>query len=231
MLGSQVALIKLMLCAACYARVLPSWAPGCACTGGGSAGSWCSCCTVSSWLQIVWDEHKKCWVDKNAAPGDADIQSAAPPTDSSFGGKPTPPSGKPGENRFQMAKQRSLRKHYVDVLNPGSSKASGDSPAVPGVPPVPEQPGTQSPPQFLVPQAVDDHCDSGYDFVSPAPMPDHSAPAPPPPPPETVSYQQPSGKVVSTPMMFDPADFSSRAVDSSHKMAGGNLARRRAYPT
>ncbi|XP_077501089.1 uncharacterized protein LOC144111913 isoform X10 [Amblyomma americanum] len=180
---------------------------------------------------IVWDEHKKCWVDKNAAPGDADIQSAAPPTDSSFGGKPTPPSGKPGENRFQMAKQRSLRKHYVDVLNPGSSKASGDSPAVPGVPPVPEQPGTQSPPQFLVPQAVDDHCDSGYDFVSPAPMPDHSAPAPPPPPPETVSYQQPSGKVVSTPMMFDPADFSSRAVDSSHKMAGGNLARRRAYPT
>uniref|UniRef100_A0A1E1X407 Protein transport protein sec16 n=1 Tax=Amblyomma aureolatum TaxID=187763 RepID=A0A1E1X407_9ACAR len=180
---------------------------------------------------IVWDEQKQCWVDKNAAPGDADIRSVAPPTDSSFGGKPSPLSGKPGENRFQMAKQRSLRKHYVDVLNPGSNKASGASPAVPPVP------AMQTPPQFLVAQAVGDQRD--YDFVSPAPMPDQSAPAPPPPPETSVGYQQqqqqqqqqPAGKVVATPMMFDPADFSSRAVDSSHKMASGNLARRRAYPT
>lgn len=182
---------------------------------------------------IVWDEQKKCWVDKNAAPGDVDIRSTAPPTDSSFVAKPSPLSGKPGENRFQMAKQRSLRKHYVDVLNPDSNKAPGDTPVIPEVSPVPAQPTTQSPPQFLVPQAVDDQRDGGYDFVSPAPVPDQSAPAPAPPPPPETSVAYPAGKAaVLTPMMFDPADFSSRAaVDSSHKVAGGHLARRRAYPT
>ncbi|KAL1424404.1 hypothetical protein MTO96_020191 [Rhipicephalus appendiculatus] len=164
---------------------------------------------------IVWDEQKKCWVDKNAAPG-----------------KPSPVSSKPGENRFQLSKQRSLRKHYVDVLNPNSSKASVDSPSAPAAAAFPEQSAAQAPVQFFVPQAVGDQHDgsSGYDFVSPAPLPDQTAPAPPPPP-ETAPTYQPTAKAVSTPMMFDPADFSSRVVDSSHKVAGGNLARRRAYPT
>ncbi|KAL1424402.1 hypothetical protein MTO96_020191 [Rhipicephalus appendiculatus] len=181
---------------------------------------------------IVWDEQKKCWVDKNAAPGEAESRMAAPPSDTSFGGKPSPVSSKPGENRFQLSKQRSLRKHYVDVLNPNSSKASVDSPSAPAAAAFPEQSAAQAPVQFFVPQAVGDQHDgsSGYDFVSPAPLPDQTAPAPPPPP-ETAPTYQPTAKAVSTPMMFDPADFSSRVVDSSHKVAGGNLARRRAYPT
>ncbi|XP_070385587.1 protein transport protein Sec16A-like [Dermacentor albipictus] len=180
---------------------------------------------------IVWDE-QKCWVDKNAAPGEAENRMAAPPSDTSFGGKPSPLSSKPGENRFQLSKQRSLRKHYVDVLNPNSNKASSDSPSAPAVAAFPEQSAAQPPAQFFVPPAVGEQHDgsSGYEFVSPAPLPDQTAPAPPPPP-EAVPTYQPSAKAVSTPMMFDPADFSSRAVDSSHKAAGGNLARRRAYPT
>ncbi|XP_075534437.1 uncharacterized protein LOC142568320 isoform X1 [Dermacentor variabilis] len=181
---------------------------------------------------IVWDEQKNCWVDKNAAPGEAESRMAAPPSDTSFGGKPSPLSSKPGENRFQLSKQRSLRKHYVDVLNPNSNKTSGDSPSAPAVASFPEQSAAQPPVQFFVPPAVGEQHDgsSGYEFVSPAPLPDQTAPAPPPPP-EAVPTYQPSAKAVSTPMMFDPADFSSRAVDSSHKAAGGNLARRRAYPT
>ncbi|XP_049269869.1 uncharacterized protein LOC119390134 isoform X1 [Rhipicephalus sanguineus] len=181
---------------------------------------------------IVWDEQKKCWVDKNAAPGEAESRMAAPPSDTSFGGKPSPVSSKPGENRFQLSKQRSLRKHYVDVLNPDSSKASGDSPSAPAMVAFPEQSATQAPVQFFVPQAVADQHDgsSGYDFVSPAPLPDQTASVPPPPP-ETAPTCQPTAKAVSMPMMFDPADFSSRVVDSSHKATGGNLARRRAYPT
>ncbi|XP_070385484.1 protein transport protein sec-16A.1-like isoform X3 [Dermacentor albipictus] len=180
---------------------------------------------------IVWDEQKKCWVDKNAAPGEVESRMAAPPLDTSFGGKPSPLSSKPGENRFQLSKQRSLRKHYVDVLNPNSNKASSDSPSAPVVAAFPEQSAAQPPVQFFVPPAVGEHDgSSGYEFVSPAPLPEQTAPAPPPPP-ETVPAYQPSAKAVSTPMMFDPADFSSRAVDSSHKAAGGNLARRRAYPT
>ncbi|XP_072141884.1 uncharacterized protein [Dermacentor andersoni] len=183
--------------------------------------------------QIVWDEQKNCWVDKNAAPGEAESRMAAPPSDTSFGGKPSPLSSKPGENRFQLSKQRSLRKHYVDVLNPNSNKASGDSPSAPAVAAFPEQSAAQPPVQFFVPPAVGEQHDGssgGYEFVSPAPLPDQTAPAPPPPP-EAVPTYQPSAKAVSTPMMFDPADFSSRAVDNSHKAAGGNLARRRAYPT
>ncbi|XP_072141882.1 uncharacterized protein [Dermacentor andersoni] len=182
---------------------------------------------------IVWDEQKNCWVDKNAAPGEAESRMAAPPSDTSFGGKPSPLSSKPGENRFQLSKQRSLRKHYVDVLNPNSNKASGDSPSAPAVAAFPEQSAAQPPVQFFVPPAVGEQHDGssgGYEFVSPAPLPDQTAPAPPPPP-EAVPTYQPSAKAVSTPMMFDPADFSSRAVDNSHKAAGGNLARRRAYPT
>ncbi|XP_037269079.2 uncharacterized protein LOC119160912 isoform X3 [Rhipicephalus microplus] len=181
---------------------------------------------------IVWDEQKKCWVDKNAAPGEAESRMAAPPSDTSFGGKPSPVSSKPGENRFQLSKQRSLRKHYVDVLNPSSNKASGDSPSAPAVAAFPEQSAAQAPVQYFVPQAVgDQHAEnSGYDFVSPTPLPDQTAPAPPPPP-ETVPAYQPTAKAVSTPMMFDPADFSSGVADSSRNAAGGNMARRRAYPT
>ncbi|KAH8034195.1 hypothetical protein HPB51_021606 [Rhipicephalus microplus] len=185
-----------------------------------------------SHAQIVWDEQKKCWVDKNAAPGEAESRMAAPPSDTSFGGKPSPVSSKPGENRFQLSKQRSLRKHYVDVLNPSSNKASGDSPSAPAVAAFPEQSAAQAPVQYFVPQAVgDQHAEnSGYDFVSPTPLPDQTAPAPPPPP-ETVPAYQPTAKAVSTPMMFDPADFSSGVADSSRNAAGGNMARRRAYPT
>lgn len=159
---------------------------------------------------IVWDEDKKCWVDKNAAPGEADGQMAAPPTDSSFGSQ-EPFSGKSGQNRFHLNKQRSLRSRYVDVLNADScSKASGDSPSVP-TPFLDEQPAsTQGAPQFFVPQLTSQQCgSSGCDFVSCAPMQDQTAIPAPPLSPEVSAHYWSSPTPTSTPMMFSPTSCTA----------------------
>lgn len=169
---------------------------------------------------IVWDEQKKCWVDKNAAPGDLENRMAAPPSDSILGAKPSPISNKPGtENRFQLNKQRSLRKHYVDVLNPGGSKASGDPPPVAAL--FPEQ----APPQFFVPQptlSAEPHgANSSFDFVSSVPPAEQQAHQPGEPP--------------AAPVMYDPAEFTAARPADGHEATNASYHGRRwtqaAYPT
>ncbi|XP_075527906.1 uncharacterized protein LOC142560033 [Dermacentor variabilis] len=151
---------------------------------------------------IVWDEDKKCWVDKNAVPGEADGPMAAPPKDSTFGGQKSF-SGKPGQSRFHMSKQRSLRRRYVDVLNADSSKASGDSPST-QTPFLEEQPACmQGAPKLFVPQlSTQQSGSSGCDFVSCAPVPDQTATLALPLSPVTSVHYWSKPMPAPAPMMF-----------------------------
>ncbi|CAN7992957.1 unnamed protein product [Ixodes hexagonus] len=190
---------------------------------------------------IVWDDQKKCWVDKNAGPGEAENKVVAPPSDDALGGKVAPMASKPGQNRFQMNKQRAFRNNYVDILNPGGGARTTKEGTFPAqiAPAVPESPSASSqgpPPQFFVPQLPGEYgsTSQGFDFVSPPPPPAMSDGnmGPPAPPPESNAPYGSAKQPVSTPMMFDPAEFASRSSDSgtSHHVPGG-LGRRKAYPT
>ncbi|KAK8766563.1 hypothetical protein V5799_006659 [Amblyomma americanum] len=145
--------------------------------------------------EIVWDEQKKCWVDKNAAPGELASSMAAPPTDSSFGNHPQ----NTGENRFQMNRQR--RRRYVDVQNVGGNERPVDSTASASVAPFLLQPAaTQAPPQFFVP-CVSEQQGTGCDFVSPPSPPRVQAalpPTPQPPPSESPVPDQPRAQPTRT---------------------------------
>ncbi|KAG0421852.1 hypothetical protein HPB47_002286, partial [Ixodes persulcatus] len=166
---------------------------------------------------IVWDDQKKCWVDKNAGPGEAENKMMAPPSDDALGGKADPMVGKPGQNRFQMNKQRVFRNNYVDILNPGggaktTKEATFPAPVAPALPE--SAMGQGPPPQFFIPQPPSDGDGStsqGFDFVSPAsPSMSDGSLGPPAPPPESNAPYGSAKQPVSTPMMFDPAEFASR---------------------
>lgn len=161
---------------------------------------------------IVWDEERKCWVDKNAPSGKTDGPMAPPPTDSSCGGRQNPYSNKQGQNRFHLSKQRSLRRRYVDVLNADSGKASGDS-SLMSTTVLEYQPATtQDASQFFVPQPASQQCGNySCDFVSCAPAPDQTSTAAPSLSSESSEHcYWPSPMPAATPMMFSPT--SSTAV-------------------
>ncbi|XP_029846217.2 uncharacterized protein LOC8036454 isoform X4 [Ixodes scapularis] len=186
---------------------------------------------------IVWDDQKKCWVDKNAGPGEAENKMMAPPSDDALGGKAAPMVGKPGQNRFQMNKQRVFRNNYVDILNPGggaktTKEATFPAPVAPALPE--SAVGQGPPPQFFIPQPPSDGdgtTSQGFDFVSPAaPSLSDNSLGPPAPPPESNAPYGSAKQPVSTPMMFDPAEFASRSSDSGTGHHVGGLGRRKAYP-
>ncbi|EEC14315.1 hypothetical protein IscW_ISCW010671 [Ixodes scapularis] len=186
---------------------------------------------------IVWDDQKKCWVDKNAGPGEAENKMMAPPSDDALGGKAAPMVGKPGQNRFQMNKQRVFRNNYVDILNPGGgAKTTKEATFLaPVAPALPESAvGQGPPPQFFIPQPPSDGdgtTSQGFDFVSPAaPSLSDNSLGPPAPPPESNAPYGSAKQPVSTPMMFDPAEFASRSSDSGTGHHVGGLGRRKAYP-
>lgn len=180
---------------------------------------------------IVWDDQKKCWVDKTASSSEVENKVVAPPTDSALTGK-APPDVKPGQNRFQMNRQRAFRKNYVDILNPDG----GGRPAPTGGPHLAVDPSlapSTSPPQFFIPQPSghDSHQQESYDFVTAptvGPMQDGN---PLPPADRSAHSAQPAPKAVSSPMMFDPVEFAARSDSTPLHKSGGNLARRKAYPT
>uniref|UniRef100_A0A131YY82 Protein transport protein Sec16A n=1 Tax=Rhipicephalus appendiculatus TaxID=34631 RepID=A0A131YY82_RHIAP len=162
---------------------------------------------------IVWDEERKCWVDKNAPPGKTDGLVAPPPTDSSFGGQQNPYSNRQGQSRYHLSKQRSLRRRYVDLLNADSSKASGDS-SLMSAAVFDDQPATtQGAPQFFVPQPTSQLCgDSSCDFVSCAPALDQTSTPPPSLSGASAHCYWPSPTPASTPTMFSPTSPVADAI-------------------
>ncbi|XP_064457629.1 protein transport protein Sec16A-like isoform X2 [Ornithodoros turicata] len=180
---------------------------------------------------IVWDEQKKCWVDKTAGPCETDNKVLAPPTDSALQtNKIVQPDGKPSQNKFQMNKRRDFRKNYVDILNPGGST----KPVVASVPPLtPDVAPVTSAPQFFIPQPTgqDTPHSEGFDFVSSPSVHFVQDGSAPPCPENSTSPQAQPPKAVSSPMMFDPAEFQTHGDSGAFHKAGGNLARRKAYPT
>ncbi|XP_075731172.1 uncharacterized protein LOC119181866 [Rhipicephalus microplus] len=172
---------------------------------------------------IVWDEERKCWVDKNAPPGETSQLVAPPPTDSSFGGQLNSYSNGQGQSRYHLSKQRSSRRRYVDLLNADhgdadSNKASGDGSLMSAA--VLDQPATtQGAPQFFFPQPTSQMYDnSSSDFVSSAPALDHSSTPAPSLSEASAHYDWPSPMPASTPMhasapaTFSPASCADEAV-------------------
>lgn len=156
---------------------------------------------------IVWDDDKKCWVDKTAPPDETDALMAPPPTDSACGG-PSTFSSKPGQNRFHLSKQRSLRGRYVDVLNADSSRAPGDSYSLPTAA-LEEQPSTtQGGPQLFAPQLTSEWCGNSSCDISCTPVPDPTA-TPLPLSPGTSAQYWPSPMPSSSPVVFSPTSSSA----------------------
>lgn len=157
---------------------------------------------------IVWDDDRKCWVDKTAPPGETDALMAPPPTDSAFGG-PSTFSSKPGQNRFHLSKQRSLRGRYVDVLNADSSRAPGNSYSLPTAASEEQPSTTQGGPQFFVPQLASEWCGNSSCDISCTPVPDPTATPLPLLSPGTSAHYWPSPMPASSPVVFSATSSSA----------------------
>ncbi|XP_023234695.1 protein transport protein Sec16A-like [Centruroides sculpturatus] len=172
---------------------------------------------------IVWDSNKNCWVNTDETDDNENEKLAPPPKDSDLIKKKEESSGKvfmlpPGQNKFQRPKVRGMRQNYVDVLNPSSNRNNSmQSDTL--------SKGEEKPmPTFFVPQQV---------ALPESEMPDFTLqtqssaiPSPPPLPEDPYQTEKSAESNNFSPMMFDPAEFTSRNGSNVQRPGMERLARR-----